>query len=139
MQFASASARHSSHFHEQLHSSSLRLSTSTIIMRFSTVALYVLGAVSTAFAASTSGTATVTYSTAYDDGDTSLNSVACSNGDNGLITKGTFILSGSFHCQKSHAIFLQDIPPLVPFPSSLTSVALTASFGTPPFAALAGS
>ncbi|THH31434.1 hypothetical protein EUX98_g2748 [Antrodiella citrinella] len=47
-------------------------------------------AVSGALAVSTSGiqTATVTYSTAYDLSDTSLNTVACSNGANGLITKG---------------------------------------------------
>ncbi|KAI9452946.1 immunomodulatory protein [Lactarius psammicola] len=31
---------------------------------------------------------TVRYNTFYDNPSTSLNSVACSNGDNGLITKG---------------------------------------------------
>ncbi|TCD60863.1 hypothetical protein EIP91_009396 [Steccherinum ochraceum] len=57
-------------------------------MRASTFALFALGAASGAFAASTGGTATVTYSTAYDMGSTSLNTVSCSNGDNGLVTKG---------------------------------------------------
>lgn len=30
----------------------------------------------------------VTFDTTYDSGDLSLNNVACSNGDNGLVTKG---------------------------------------------------
>jgi len=58
-------------------------------MRATAAVLALFTAVSGAFAASTTGgTATVTYSTAYDIGSTSLNTVACSNGDNGLITKG---------------------------------------------------
>ncbi|KAH8100108.1 immunomodulatory protein [Cristinia sonorae] len=58
-------------------------------MRASVAALFVLGAATGALASpTTSGTATVTYSTAYDVGSTSLNTVACSNGANGLVTKG---------------------------------------------------
>ena len=62
-------------------------------MRATSIALFALGAVSGAFAAPangtvTNGTALVTYSTAYDLGNTTLNTVACSNGANGLETKG---------------------------------------------------
>ena len=43
---------------------------------------------SAAVATPTPFTDFVTFSTNYDSGELSLNNVACSNGDNGLVTKG---------------------------------------------------
>ncbi|KAJ3484915.1 hypothetical protein NLI96_g5318 [Meripilus lineatus] len=57
-------------------------------MHFTTSLLSALCAIPAVLGASTSGTTYATYSVDYDNGDTSLNNVACSNGDNGLITKG---------------------------------------------------
>ncbi len=47
-----------------------------------------LCAIPAVLGAATPQTTTATYSTWYDIGDNSLNGVACSNGDNGLVTKG---------------------------------------------------
>jgi len=54
-------------------------------MRATTAALCVLGAASGAFATLST---TVTYSTAYDVGKSSLATVACSDGKNGLLRQG---------------------------------------------------
>lgn len=61
-------------------------------MQFKAVIFAALAALPAVLGASTSGTTTATYSTYYDVPDNSLNGVACSNGDNGLITKGQFFI-----------------------------------------------
>ena len=53
-------------------------------MQFKALALTLLAAVSTTFAA----TVTVSYDETYDNSAGSLTTVACSDGPNGLITKG---------------------------------------------------
>lgn len=49
--------------------------------------LFTLSA-SLAFAANSTETTTATFDTAYDDSTLSLSTVSCSNGENGLVTKG---------------------------------------------------
>ena len=53
-------------------------------MQFKTLALALLAAASTSLAA----TVSVSYDETYDNASASLTSVACSDGTNGLITKG---------------------------------------------------
>ena len=53
-------------------------------MKFTSLALTLLAAVSTTLAA----TVTVSYDETYDNADGQLTTVACSDGPNGLITKG---------------------------------------------------
>ncbi|EED12680.1 allergenic cerato-platanin Asp F13 [Talaromyces stipitatus ATCC 10500] len=50
-------------------------------------ALFTLSA-SGALAANTTETTLATFDTAYDDANLSLSTVTCSNGENGLVTKG---------------------------------------------------
>ncbi|KAF3390732.1 Heat-stable 19 kDa antigen [Talaromyces pinophilus] len=58
-------------------------------MKFTTLhaTLFTLST-SLALAANSTETATATFDTAYDDTDLSLSTVTCSNGENGLVTKG---------------------------------------------------
>ncbi|TBU50579.1 Cerato-platanin-domain-containing protein [Dichomitus squalens] len=56
----------------------------SVTMQFTTLALALLAAVSTTLAA----TVTVSYDETYDNSDGQLTTVACSDGPNGLITKG---------------------------------------------------
>jgi len=60
-------------------------STSLNIMKFTSLAAAI---VALALPALTVATTTVSYDEIYDSGSTSLNAVACSNGANGLETKG---------------------------------------------------
>ena len=60
-----------------------------LTMKFITSTILSLAALfSVASAGPTPSTYTVRYNTFYDSALTSLNDVACSNGDNGLVTKG---------------------------------------------------
>lgn len=82
-------------------------------MQFFTTAILALAAAAGALATPTQ-TTTATYSTAYDVGDASLNSVACSNGANGLLTKGQLFFLFSQHCLLSIICFRFHHPQLAP-------------------------
>ena len=60
-------------------------------MKFATaVASLVFAAAAALAAPSTTTTVTVSYDQSYDNAGQSLDTVACSDGPNGLITKGTY-------------------------------------------------
>ena len=67
-------------------------------MQFKTLALALLAAASTSLAA----TVSVSYDETYDNASASLTSVACSDGTNGLITKG-FSSFGSLPSSRTSA------------------------------------
>ena len=75
-----------SRIHPHSHSSTNLLASHSPqpTMQFKALALTLLAAVSTTFAA----TVTVSYDETYDNSAGSLTTVACSDGPNGLITKG---------------------------------------------------
>ena len=89
-------------------------------MQFKAVIFAALAALPAVLGASTSGTTTATYSTYYDVPDNSLNGVACSNGENGLITKGSL----SRECRAVSPLityFTQVTPLSTPSPRTPTS------------------
>ncbi|KAJ3488888.1 hypothetical protein NLI96_g2512 [Meripilus lineatus] len=57
-------------------------------MQFTTILLSALFAIPAVLAGPTHGNSYATYSVDYDNGDRPLSNVACSNGPNGLLTKG---------------------------------------------------
>ena len=82
-------------------------------MQFFTTAILALAAAAGTLATPTQ-TTTATYSTAYDVGDASLNSVACSNGANGLLTKGQSFSILAQHCLLNNIHFRLHHPQLAP-------------------------
>ena len=67
-------------------------------MKFTSTILSLAALISVASAGPPPSGSVVRYNTFYDNSQTSLNDVACSNGDNGLVTKGfpTFISLPSY-------------------------------------------
>ena len=67
-------------------------------MKFTSTILSLAALISVASAGPTPSGSVVRYNTFYDNAQTSLNDVACSNGDNGLVTKGfpTFVSLPSY-------------------------------------------
>ena len=81
---------------ESLSQSHTRNQTTALpaVMKFSAYA-YLLAAATAVLAApssDTSGSATVSYDQTYDNPNGDLNTVACSNGPNGLLTKGELLV-----------------------------------------------